>query len=541
MGVVETLLEAREAFERRDWVATYQRLSDLDSAALRGDDFARLAAAAYLTGRDNDCVQALQRAYQAHLDNGKPLAAVRCAFWLAQTLTTMGESAVAGGWLSRMQRLLDQTPGHVAEQGYLQILLMFRHLSLGEFSEAAECAATVTACGRRFDDPDLLAVGLSSQGRLALYLGRVPDGLALLDEAMLGIVAGSVSTIFAGQVYCSMIEACQEISDFSRAAEWTMALTRWCDEQPGLVTFTGQCAVHRGQIMRVRCCYPEALQEFSLAVHRYLAAGTAGPAGVALTERGDVLRTLGNLDAAEEDYARARRHGHEPQPGLALLWLERGRTDTAATALRRLLAEPRTEIGRSQLLPAAVEILLAAGDVERADELSRELAGIAADFGSAALTAMAGQAVGSVAMAQDDHARAIVDLRDAAGRWADLESPFEVARCQVLIGRALRALGDEESAVAEFEAASGKFAELGADPAEREARRLLRPSAPAGLTAREVEVLKLVAAGRTNPEIASELVLSEKTVARHLSNIFAKLQVGSRTAAAAFAFDHQIV
>ncbi|MFZ0832510.1 MAG: LuxR C-terminal-related transcriptional regulator, partial [Mycobacterium sp.] len=157
------------------------------------------------------------------------------------------------------------------------------------------------------------------------------------------------------------------------------------------------------------------------------------------------------------------------------------------------------------------------------------------------LTAMAGQAVGSVAMAQDDHARAIVDLRDAAGRWADLESPFEVARCQVLIGRALRALGDEESAVAEFEAASGKFAELGAGPAEREARRLLRPSAPAGLTAREVEVLKLVAAGRTNPEIASELVLSEKTVARHLSNIFAKLQVGSRTAAAAFAFDHHIV
>lgn len=541
MGVVESLLEAREAFERRDWVVTYQRLSDLDSAAMRGDDFARLAAAAYLTGRNNDCVQALQRAYQAHLDAGDQLAAVRCSFWLAQTLNTMGEAAIAGGWMSRMQRLLDEMPGDVAERGYLHILLMFQHLSRGQLSEAADCAATVTACGRRFDDPDLLAVGLSSEGRLALYFGHVQQGLALFDEAMVGVAAGNVSTLFAGQVYCSMIEGCQEISDFSRAAQWTMALSRWCDEQPGLVSFTGQCAVHRGQIMRVRGCYPEALQEFSLAIRRYRAAGTAVPEDLALTERGDVLRILGNLGAAEEDYARARQHGHEPQPGQALLWLARGRTDAAVTAMRRLLAEPRGDVGRSQLLPAAVEILIAAGDVERADELAGELGRIAVNFGSAALTAMAGHAAGSVAMAQGDHSGAVPELRRAAAKWTELQAPYEVARCQVLIGRALRALGDEESALAELRAARDVFVELGAGLAERDAARLLHSTAPAGLTARETEVLRLVAAGKSNPEIASDLVLSEKTVARHMSNIFAKLRVKSRTAAAAFAFDNRLV
>jgi DNA-binding CsgD family transcriptional regulator len=541
LGVVEALLAAREAYERRDWVAMYERLSDLDSAALKGDDFARLAAAAYLTGRTNDCIQALQRAHQAHLDDGNVSAAARCAFWLAQTLNSTGESAIAGGWLARMRRLLDDVPDDVVERGYLQVLMMFRHISEGDFSAATECAKTATAYGRRFGDCDLLAVGMSSEGRLALYLGRVAEGITLLDEAMLGVVEGDVSTIFAGEVYCSMIEACQEISDFGRAAQWTMALTRWCAEQPGLVMFTGQCAVHRGQLMRIRGCYPEALQEFSLAVRRYRAAGSAAPAGLALTERGDVLRILGKFDAAEDAYADARQHGHEPQPGLALLWQARGRTGAATPAMRRLLAERRDDVGRSQLLPSAVQILLAADDVDGAGDASDELARIAADFGCLALSAMADYAAGSVALGRGDYAGAIPKLRDAARRWAELEAPYEVARCGVLIGRALGAMGDEDSAKAEFSTARAVFDQLGAVPAGREVAALLNSSTPGGLTSREVEVLRLVAAGRSNPEIADSLVLSEKTVARHLSNIFTKLDVGSRTAAAAFAFDHDIV
>jgi DNA-binding CsgD family transcriptional regulator len=546
VGVVDDLLLARETYERREWVAAYETLSSLgeaggDPSALDGEDFVRLATAAYLTGRKNDCIQALQRAYQIHLDADDILAAVRCAFWLALVLMTSGESAVGGGWVARAQRLLQDVPEDVVERGYVLIPVMFRHVFAGEFGPAHECAVEITDYGRRFDDANLVAMGVMSQGRVALYAGRVPEGLALLDEAMVSIATGAVSPIFAGHVYCSMIEACQEISDFGRATEWTVALTRWCDEQPGLVPFTGQCAVHRGQIMRLRGAYDEALEEFAKAVQRYVEANIPGAAGLALAERGDVLRIRGQFDESESAYREARGYGHEPQPGLALLWLARGRDAAAVPAIKRLLAEPRDPVHRSQLLPAAVEILLAAGETDLATDASAELSEIAAGFGCAALRAMASRAAGHVALTRGDQVGAIPELRRAGRLWNELGAPYEAARCAVLLGGALRALGDEDSAVAELAQARRTFAELGAEPAEREAAALLRPCPPGGLSEREIEVLRLVAAGKTNPEIAAALFLSEKTVARHLSNIFAKLDVTSRTAAAAFAFEHQLV
>ena len=237
MGVVDDLQRAREAYERRDWVAAYERLSDLDGQALHRDDHAHLASAAFLTGRTNDCVQALQRAYQVHLD--RATSAAQCALWLAQVLLTTGESAVASGWIARGQRLLDEEPGDVVQRGYLQLLLMFRHIVAGEFAQADGYAPRITDFGRRFGDPDLIAMGLCHEGRFALHAGRVPAGVALLDESMLGVAAGEVSAIYAGVVYCSMIEACQEISDYGRAAQWTEALTRWCTDQPGLDSLHG--------------------------------------------------------------------------------------------------------------------------------------------------------------------------------------------------------------------------------------------------------------------------------------------------------------
>jgi DNA-binding CsgD family transcriptional regulator len=483
----------------------------------------------------------LQRAYQIHLDADDILAAVRSAFWLALVLLTTGESAVGGGWLARAQRLLQDVPNDVVERGYVLVDLMFAHIMAGEFPSAHERAVEITDYGQRFNDADLLAMGMSSQGRLVLYAGQVPEGLALLDEAMVCIATGVVSPIFAGHVYCSMIEACQEISDFGRAAEWTVALASWCDEQPGLVPFTGQCAVHRGQIMRLRGAYDEALEEFAKAVQRYVEADTAAAAGLAMAERGDVLRLRGQFDAAEAAYTEALGYGHEPQPGLALLWLAQGRVAAAVAAIKRLLAEPRDPVHRSQLLPAATEILLAAGETDLATDSSTELSEIAAGFGCAALRAMASRAAGHVALTRGDHAGAIPGLRRAGQLWNELGAPYDAARCAVLLGRALRALGDEDSAVAQLAEAHRTFAALGAGPAEREAAALLHPCAPGGLSAREVEVLRLVAAGKTNPEIAAALFLSEKTVARHLSNIFAKIDVTSRTAAAAFAFEHRLV
>jgi DNA-binding CsgD family transcriptional regulator len=541
MGVVDDLLRARVAYDRRDWLAAYGVLTEAAADEFTAEDFSRLATAAYLVGRRNDCIQALQRAYQMHLDSGAVLAAARAAFWLALVLMTSGETAVGGGWVGRAQRLLADVEGDVVERGYVAIHEMYRHIFAGDFGTALALSQQVTDYGRRFADPDLVAMGLNAQGRMLLYGGRVPEGLTLMDEAMVGVAAGEVSVIFAGNVYCSMIEACQEIADFDRAARWTSVLTTWCGEQPGLVPFTGQCAVHRGQIMRVHGAFDEALAEFDLAVRRYRDADALDAAGLAMAERGDVLRLRGDLGGAAAAYDAAVNFGYEPQPGLALLWLAQGRTEAAVAAVRRLLGEAHDQVHRSRLLPAAVEVLIASGDVDTATGLAAELQSIAASFGCPSVQARADHASAELALATSDPAAALPSLRRERGVWERIGARYDAALCRVLLGRALRALGDNESAVTELTAARRTLAELGARPAEHEAAALIRPTLPCGLTEREVEVLRLVATGKTNPEIAALLVLSEKTVGRHLSNIFTKINVTTRTAAAAFAYEHHLV
>jgi DNA-binding CsgD family transcriptional regulator len=539
VNVVEELLRAREAFDRRDWVAAYEGLSAAGSDALLAADFADLATAAFLVGRHNDCIQALQRAHQAHLDAGDQQAAVRSAFWLAMTLMDRGEYAVASGWISRADRLLEAFDQDTVEHGYVLFFRMLGHILGGDPVTGLDEAATLTSYGRRFGDGDLLAAGLMAQGRCLLYLGRVPEGVRMLDEAMVGLTTGEVSPIFAGHTYCSLIEACQEISDFERVAQWTTALTTWCGAQVGLVPFTGQCAVHRGQVMRVRGAFEQAIAELDGAAARYVSAGTPAAAGLACAEKGELLRIRGEYDAAEEAFQQAVGFGHDPQPAHALLSLARGRTDAACDAVRRVLGEPRDPIHRSQLLPGAIEVLLGGNDLAAVRPLSAELEAVGDAFDSSSLMAMAGYAAGALALAEGRPEDALKTLRPALHRWRELDWPYETARTQVLVGRALRGLDDEESAVAELRAAARALAALGATPAAQEVEWLLAPGPlPGGLTAREAEVLRLVASGRSNPEIAAALFLSEKTIARHLSNIFTKLDVPSRTAAAAYAFDH---
>lgn len=541
MGIIDDLNSAREAYEQGAWAAAYDGLKAADADALDADDLARLATAAYLRGKRSDCLESMQRAFHLHLESGQTLAAARCGFWVALVLLTSGEEAVGAGWVARSQRLVDQQPDDVVERGYLLIHVMYRHIFENDFGLAHEFALEITRYGRAFRDADLTAMGLSSQGRLLMYGGRIPEGLALLDEAMASVTSGEVSPIISGQVYCSMIEACQEISDFGRASQWTSALTSWCAAQPGLVPFTGQCAVHRGQIMRVHGAYHEALDEFQRAVERYVEEEGSPAAGLALSERGDVLRILGDYAAAEQAYEEATAFGYEPQPGLALLWQAKGRSDAALAAVRRLLAETSDPVHRSRLIPAAVEIMLAADKGDQVSPLTAELADLAKGFGCAALQAMSAFATASLALRDGDAAGALPYLRKATSLWGRVGSPYEVARSRMSIGVACRALGDETTAVSELTAARRMFADLRAVPAERAVAALLAPTTPGGLSARELEVLRLLASGRSNPEIASALVLSEKTVARHLSNIYAKLDVSSRTAAAAFAFEQRLV
>ena len=540
MGVVDELIRARETYERGDWVAAFQTWSDVEPEALDAADQTRLAYTAYLLGRRGDCVAALQRAFKAHVDAGDSPAAAHAALWLAMVHARAGELSVGGGWAARAQGLLAGT-GDVVERGYLMNLQMHLHIEQHEWPQALACAQETTAIGRRFRDADLTALGLSAQGRLTLMSGSVQRGLALFDEAMTAVASGEVSPVWAGDIYCLMIEGCQEVSDFGRAAEWTDALTLWCDRQPGLVPWAGQCAVHRGQIMALRGAWAEALEELGLALQRYVTAEATEASGLALAERGDLLRLQGEYAAADAAYTEAGTYGFEPQPGLALLWLAQGRQDVAHAAVVRLLAETEGPVGRARLLPAAVQVLLAVGEVERALECAVELAAIAQDFGCAAVTAESRDAHGLLRLAVGDPAGALPHLRAARSGWSQLGCPYRAARSQGHLGRGLAEVGDAESATRELRAALSTLTGLGAGPDAEWVRRLLAPTQlPGGLTEREAQVLRLLASGRSNAEIAAELVLSHKTVARHLSNIYTKLDVTTRTAAAAFAFEHQL-
>ena len=548
MGIVDDLERARRAYEQRDWAVAYDRLAAADqaageagSAALGAGDLMALATATYLVGDDDACIRALQRGYRLQVDSGDILGAVRFAFWLALLLNLRGEVAIGSGWAARAERLLADQPQDVVERGYLHILEFFRHLAQGDFPGALKMGDEITEVARRFADPDLLAQGLVCKGRLLMYSGRVPEGLTLLDEAMIGVAAGELSPIFAGTVYCAMIEACQEVMDFARASAWTTALTRWCDSQPDLVPFTGQCAVHRGQILRLHGAYGEALDEFNEARRRYAASGAQGAAGLALSECGDVLRIRGDYLSAETAYEEAAGFGHEPQPGRALLSLARGRTPAAVASVRRLLAETKDPVHRSRLLAGAVEVLLVGGLADEAEPAAVELSTIADDFGCAGLRASAAYCLALVALERGDPDHALPHARAATQLWGGLQAPYEVARSKVLVGRACRLLGDEDSAAAELTSTVRAFGELGAVPARHEVEKLLHRDTAGGLTGRELEVLRLVASGNSNSEIADRLVLSDKTVARHLTNIFTKLDVPSRTAAAAFARDHDLL
>ncbi|HEY3556677.1 MAG TPA: LuxR C-terminal-related transcriptional regulator [Kribbella sp.] len=542
MGTIDDLQRARVAFERRDWATAYDRLAAADGEpGLGPDELLTLATAAYLLGETDACIRALQRGYRLRIAGGDVAGAVRFAFWLARVLNGRGEVAVGNGWAARAERLLADLPPDVVERGYLRIHDFFRCLDDGDLPGALAIGDDIVAIAHRHHDPDLLAQGLVCKGRLLLYSGRVPEGLALLDEAMVGVAAGELSPIFAGTVYCAMIEGCQEVMDFARASAWTAALTRWCDDQPDLVPFTGQCAVHRGQILRLHAAYPEALAEFEDAYRRYASAGGDIAAGLALGERGDVLRIRGDFAAAEASYDESASFGHEAQPGRALLMVARGRVPAAMAAVRRLLAEAGDPVHRSRLLAGAIEVLLAGDALSEAGSAAEELSTIAAGFGCTGLRASAAYCTALVALADDDPGRAVPHARTAARLWNDLRAPYEAARAKVLIGLAVRSLGDDDSAAAELTAACRTFTDVGAVPARLEVEKLLGRSAAGGLTAREQDVLRLVASGNSNAEIAQRLVLSDKTVARHLTNIFAKLDVPSRTAAAAYARDHDLL
>jgi ATP/maltotriose-dependent transcriptional regulator MalT len=345
-----------------------------------------------------------------------------------------------------------------------------------------------------------------------------------------------------GIVYCGVILACEDVHDVRRAREWTDALAHWCEDQTDLLAFTGRCSVHRAEILRLRGAWQDALVEAKRADRRSEAAANQAAAARAAYLCGEVRRLRGELADAEAAFRRASRLGFEPQPGWALLRLAQGESAAAAMAIRRALAETSEPLKRASLLPASAEIMIAAGELEEARAACAELEQVCADYDSELLRAQLAQTRGAIALASGDAGAALTHLRSAFQAWQELEAPYETARTRLLVGRACREVGDEDAFALELQAARETFERLGAAADVAAVDALTGAEAPPhGLSSRELEVLRLLAKGLSNREIASELVISQHTVARHVQNIFRKLDVGSRSAAGAFAFEHDLV
>jgi DNA-binding CsgD family transcriptional regulator len=540
------LLErGRRSYTARAWRDAYDAFAEAArDGALAAADLELFGAAAALIGREREWSALFERAHASYLEAGETARAIRCAFWIGVRLARAGELARASGWLARAQRLCERLEGETVEVGYLLLPQMFAQEESGDLETAVATGRAAADLAQRFGDDDLFALATHEQGHVLLRLGRVREGLALLDEAMVTATAGGLTPYVTGIVYCGTIAACHDVYELRRAGEWTEVLTGWCEEQPDLVAFTGTCLVHRAEVMQLRGAWRDALEEARRAGARLGEAENERGAARAAYLAGELHRLRGEQAEAEQAYRDAARGGYEPQPGLALLRLAQGRRDAALAAIRRTLAEQAEPLKRARLLPAHVEIAVAAGELEEARAACSELDEVAGRHESAMLSAMAGHARGAVELTVGDSRAALAALRPAVQTWQELGAPYEAACARVLVALACRTLGDGDAAAVELEAARDVLERLGAAPDVAWVDSVARPTAPAsahGLTARELEVLRLVAAGKSNRAIASELVISEHTVARHVQSILGKLRVSSRTAAGAFAFEHQLV
>jgi DNA-binding CsgD family transcriptional regulator len=531
----EALNRGRAAHDAWAWAEAVEALTAADSAQqLEPEDLELLGDALFMVGRDGEQYGPWERAHQGHVEAGRPRRAARCAFWIGMQLFMRGEVSRGGGWLARAHRLLEGEED-CPERGYLLLPEMFRKLGSGDLEGAVAAATAAAEAGRRFGDTDLFALATHTHGGFLIDAGRTAEGLRLLDEAMLAVSSGELSPIPTGIIYCGAIVSCQAAFDPRRAREWTQALDAWCEVQPELLAFTGDCHVHRAETMELRGDWDDALHALADAFGRAKRAGNPRVAAHAAYRRGEILRRRGELAGAEEAFIEAARGGHEPQPGLALLRLAQGDTAAAQGSIQRALEESSNSVERAQLLPARVEIALAAGELQSAREGSAELDTIAAERGGEMLTAMAEAARGALELGSGNPRDALPHLRRALAAWQDLGARYELARARLLISRACRELGDEDSARLDLEAARETFGELQA-AVELDGRHDTH-----GLTERELQVLRQLTAGLTNKAIAAELVLSERTVDRHVSNIFAKLRVSSRAAATAYAYEHRLL
>lgn len=531
--------QARDAVKRESWADAYELFRRLDPLALAPRDLQGLADAAWWLSKIDESIAARQRAYTGYSEAGDDPSAAASALRLCIEHFLRGEPAVGAGWLGRAQRHLDERPECV-EHAFLAVI----EATVSRFGGELDAALALTKRGvkiaQRFGDRNFLAMAIHTEGLVHIAAGRISEGMPLLDEAMTSVVAGELSDYFTGAIYCNVIEACLLLADVRRAGEWSEAARAWCETIPPESPFPGTCRVNRAEVARLRGDWREAEAEAARAVDELSRLDPAA-AAPAFYELGEIRRRTGDYAGAEEAFARVHEFGSDPQPGLALLRLAQGKVGAARTAFGLTASgRPSTPPQRARLLAARVEIALAADDLDEARAARDELETIEGEFATPVLAAASAVADGAVRLAETDLPAALASLRRGCAMWQELRLPYETAKARVLCGLALRAAGDAEVSELELRAALSAFERLGAAPDVATTAALLaeREDLPRGLTPREAEVLRLVAAGKTNRDIAVELVISEHTVARHLQNMFVKLDVSSRSGATAFAFEN---
>ena len=518
--------QAARAVARRDWQAAYDLYSGLRDRS--ADDTQALAESAWWLGRMDESIRLYAEAYRQQRAAGNDEDAARASLLLAVSCRLVGELAQSDGWLSRCTRLLESMP-EGAEHGYSLYLRIAGLLGSGDLEPALESARRMQDLGQRFSDPTLVCLGVYYEGRSRIKQARVQEGLALLDEAMLAALSDELAPMWAGAIYCGLMDACHELHDLRRAFEWTEATRRWCDPLPLTSLYPGICRVHRAQVLQTRGEWRQAEEE-ALGACRDMVGVDVWAVADAYYEVGEVRRLRGDLAGAEAAYTQANESGRDPQPGFALLRLAQGRIDAAMASIGAALAPGgASRLGQATLHVAQTEIALAAGDVALAKASAREVVSTAVAFDSAGLGAEGNRCLGAVLLAQGRVVEAMAMLRTAFNAWQELDAPYDVARTRLLLADAYRALGDADAAARERFAAEACFARLGVVAA--------RGGLPKGLTPREVEVVRLIASGDTNRVIAEKLVLSPRTVARHVSNIFGKVGATSRSGVTAFAYD----
>jgi len=537
MGVAD---DARSACDSCRWGDAFRLLSAVDVETLDVEDVDRLGTAAFLIGRDEESFAYWVRAHQMCIAESSAHRAAYFGMRLAQSMGFQGDVGRCRGWVERTARLLDDAGIDCVEQGFLEDgSALVRLFEAGDIAGARAGFVGAGKVGARFAHRELVTLARIGEGRMLIYLGEFPEGMALLDEAMASIETGELDPLSTGDAYCTIIDACAELFDVGRCRAWTTSFLHWCDRQQELVLYRGHCFLHRAEMLELQGAWPEALSEARHACDRLAAPVNPGALAGASMIEGDVLRLRGEHAAAETAFRRATELGRDPQPGLALLRLAQGQIDVAKAMIGRALGEAEDPMSRARSLGPAVEISLAADDTGAARIAAEELRAIAAEIGTPLLKAHAAHAIGAVLMAANDTKAALIELRTAFSGYHALDALYHGARARLLVAAACEALGDHDAAAMEAAAAHATLDALHAATSSTIATKA--PVPPDGLSARELEVLALLSQGKTNRTIAHELFISEKTVASHVSHIFTKLGVASRSAATAYAYDHHLV